>query len=135
MRSPFSWGLVAVAAIAAAVAIWTRSNTGLALAAASVALLAAVLIFVEVGIRTWSPFGRVAAPSSRNPLDVVREAFDSGRLGRESVVALLDRLYWTSLNPDRPMTTIEQLDSIARMSPAEFREYVRVRVEYLEARS
>ncbi len=126
MRSPFGWGLVA---------IWTQSNTGLALVAAATAIVAASLLFVEVGMRGWNPPVRTTHPSGPGPSDKVRAAFASGRLGRESMVALLDRLSRTTSDPTHPSTSLEQLETIVRMSPEDFRAYVRARVEYLEARS
>jgi len=135
MRAPFGWLLPAIALAATGFTIWADSNFELALPGAVVAVTAAVLLFVEVWLRTPNPRGRRARWSLRNEPAEVRAAFRSGRLGREKVVMLLDRLERSGPNPDLPGRRIDEIRQFTQMSPGDFRRYVRFRLDELEART
>ncbi len=65
----------------------------------------------------------------------VREAFVGGEPGREDVVLKLDLLERKISRPDLPARKPWEIAEIVRQPPAAFREYVRGRVDELEARS
>jgi hypothetical protein len=129
------WYLLAIAFVATAVAVWADTNLAVAVPAAGVALIAAALLFLDA----WAAGGRpILRASVRRPPalhDSLRVAFRSGRMGRETVVDLLDRLERAGPNPELPARRPEELASLARLSPAEFRDYLRQRLDELEARS
>jgi hypothetical protein len=135
MRAPFGWLVPAVAAAATGVAVWAGSNLAVALPSATVAIAAAALLFVEVWLRS-PPSGRRVAPSAPRGEPVeLREAFRSGRLGREKLVLALDQLERAGPNPNLPGRRSEEIREFGRMSAAEFRAYVRRRLDELEERT
>ncbi len=134
MNSPFGWKLPLIAAVAIVVAIWAGRNVTIAIPAAAVAVGSGLLLLVEVwGIPPAARPGDVSVGGS--PRITVRDLFRTGRLGREEIVELLDRLERAGPNPQLPGRGTEELDRISRLSRAEFRAYVRQRLGELEARS
>jgi len=135
MNPPFGWLLPAVAVVATAFAIWAGDNLSLAAPAAVVALLAAGLLFVEgvLGL------GRGARPLEGGALGkdagTVRTAFRSGRLGREAILDLLDRLERVGPSPELSVRRTEETNRIVRMPSDEFQNYLRQRLDDLESRS
>lgn len=127
--------LCAFATVATGIAVWAGPNVSVALPAAVVAVIAASLLFIEVGAnRISSARLRRAAPSP-SAVGTLRRAFTSGRLGREAIVDTLDRLERAGPNPNLPARQLEETGRILRMSEREFREYLRTRVDQLELRS
>lgn len=136
MRLPFGWLLVALAAVATALALWAGSNLALAVPAGVVAVAAAAFLFGEAWLRHGT---RRAVPATPLPAadsaSALRTNFRSGPLGREAIVVLLDRLEREGLHPELPARRPAEFARFARLSPAEFRRYVRDRLDELEAGS
>jgi len=134
MNLPFGWKLPLVAVIAIGIAVWAGRNVVVAIPAAAVAIGAGLLLLVEV----WGvpPATRpMPGPLGQNPRATVRDLFRSGRIGREEIVELLDRLERAGPTPRLPGRSAEEVERLARLSRPEFREYVRGRIDDLEARS
>jgi hypothetical protein len=135
MNLPFGWFLPAVAVVATGIAVWADDNFSLAIPAAVVALLAAGVLLASA----FPGRGRVArTPEGRDvtrDAGPVRTAFRSGRLGREAIVDLLDRLERAGPNPDLPGRLAEETRVLVRLPSVEFRDYVRQRLDDLESRS
>jgi hypothetical protein len=135
MNLPFGWFVPAVAVVATGIAVWADDNFSLAVPAAVVALLAAGFLFVDAFLGR-EPIARPSAGRSvSREAGPVRTAFRSGRLGREAIADLLDRLERGGPNPDLPGRRAEETRRLARMPSAEFRDYVRHRLDDLESRS
>ncbi len=60
-------------------------------------------------------------------------AFLSGPMGRELLVYRLDRLERAGPTPGLPTRTHQEIAGIVGLSPSEFRDYLRGRLEALEA--
>jgi hypothetical protein len=134
MRLPSGWFLVVVAAIAVAIAIWAGPNLTIAIPAAAFATLAGGLLFVGAWLELEEG-ARRRTPSRWEP-DVfrLRSAMRSGPLGREEIVTTLDRVERMGPTPDLPARSPQQMELIVRLPPAEFRKYLRGRLDDLEAR-
>ncbi|MGI0071349.1 MAG: hypothetical protein ACRECT_04690 [Thermoplasmata archaeon] len=133
MRSPLGWFLPAVALLAAGVAVWAGPNFALAIPAAATATLAAALLFLDAW---FDRPGRVPARLSAMPpreTSRLRAALTSGTLGREELVLTLDTVERKGLTPDLPVRTVSELEAIVGLPAKEFRDYLRERVERLEA--
>jgi len=131
---PFGWKIPALMAAAVGVTVWAGRNLEIALPAAVVAVGAGVALLFEVwGIPPAARPGSVRLPE--NLRASVRDLFRSGRLGREMVVELLDRLERNGPNPSLPGTTADEFERVVHLSRIEFRRYVRERLDYLEARA
>jgi hypothetical protein len=134
MNSPIGWVLPAVALGATGLAVWAGPNLALAIPAAALAVVAAGVAFARAGLgaRPRTPYH----PSFGPPREMfhIRSALHSGRLGQEEIVAQLDHMERTGPTPDLPSRTVPELESIIRLSPAEFREYLRGRLDDLERR-
>ena len=134
MRFPFGWKLPLVAALAIGVAFWAGTNFVISVPAAAVAVGAAGLLIVEA----WGvppPRPPVSRTVTVNPRALARDAFRAGRIGREMVVEMLDRLERSGSNPLLAATSTAEFDRIGHLSRGEFREYVRTRLDELERRS
>ena len=134
MRFPFGALLPALAVVATAVAVWANRNEAIAVPAGAFAVAAAGLLFAEA----WTgrgPTDRLPAPSREAPGGVVRHAFRSGRLGRTRIVETLERLERSGRRPDSPRRPREEVARLAGLPPSEFREYLRERLDELEART
>ncbi len=135
MNRPLTAFAGAVAAVATGIAVWAGTNVALALPAATVAVAAAALLFVEsvpsVTRREHPP----VPPRSSGGVDRIRTAFRTGRVGRELIVSLLDNYERTGPNPAFAGRRPEEQARLARLPGSEFREYVRGRIDELEARS
>lgn len=135
MRMPFGWGLVTLAIAATAIAIWAGPNLTIALPVAVVAVASASLLFVEVALasaESREPQGRAGA--GPDPSDV-RVAFVSGNLGRQKLVQTLDLLERAGGNAERRASAPGPPGDFRAMSAEEFRDYLRDRLDSLEARS
>jgi hypothetical protein len=134
MNSPIGWVLPAVAIGATVLAVWAGSNLAVAIPAAALAVLAAGLLFAGA----WLDERRQAP--RRSPLRAppenyrLRSALRSGRLGREELVTALDRVERTGPHPDLPSRTARELEALAHLSPRDFQDYLRTRLDDLEAR-
>ena len=135
MNRPLTAFAGAVAAVATGVAVWAGTNVALALPAATVAVAAAALLFVE-SVPSVTRRGLPPVPlRSSSGVDRIRTAFRTGRVGRELIVSLLDNYERTGPNPAFAGRRPEEQARLARLTGSEFREYVRGRIDELEARS
>ncbi|MGC2205574.1 MAG: hypothetical protein WA719_06600, partial [Thermoplasmata archaeon] len=64
----------------------------------------------------------------------LRTALRSGRLGREEVVLTLDRAERSLGTPGLSRRTVEEMDEIAALPLGAFHDYLRGRLDDLEAR-
>jgi hypothetical protein len=135
MRVPFGWFVPALGAAAAGIAIWAGSNLSVALPAGALAVAAAAFLLVDAGLRSASPSRRAPAPTPTNPKRNLRAAFRSAGFGREVILDAVDRVDRILLRPELPTRSIEESQRVQRMSPEEFRAYLRDRLDAIEARS
>jgi hypothetical protein len=128
------WYLLGIALAAVGVAVWADTNLAVAIPAAGLALAVTGLLFVEawVAVRPPAP-SRAERPAT--PRDTFRATFRSGRLGRERLIGELDRLEREGPNPGLPVRDAAEVDRLVRLSPTDFREYLRRRLDALEANS
>jgi hypothetical protein len=59
----------------------------------------------------------------------------SGRLGREEIVAAIDRAERGGSNPGLPSRTTAEMDALVELPAPKFHEYLRARLDDLEART
>jgi hypothetical protein len=131
MTRAFTVFLCIVAIVASGLAIAAGTNGSTALPAAVVAVVAAaLLLYAVVGQTRWPPDRPL--PTLRADPGRVRSSLEAGEHGRPALVLLLDNLERSGGNPYRPNTTIEELHRLQKLSPAEFRQYLRKRVRTLE---
>lgn len=135
MNLGFGGLLVTVAVVATGLAVWAGDNFTIAVPAATGAVLAAGLLIADVALGRSRTARRPEEGAEAKEVDTVRVAFRSGRLGREAIADLLDRLERAGPNPELPRRHAAETGRLARMSAAEFRIYVRQRLDDLELRS
>jgi hypothetical protein len=127
--------LAAVAIISTGIAVWAGDNFALAVPAATVAVLAAGLLLVDAFLERSRTAGLPEGSSEPKETETIRAAFRSGRFGREAIADFLDRLERAGPNPGLPSRRAEETRRLMRMPYAEFRNYVRQRLDDLESRS
>jgi|HubBroStandDraft_1064217.scaffolds.fasta_scaffold04820_9 hypothetical protein len=134
MKIRLGWFLPVVAIGLTGVALWAGPNVPLALPAAALAVLVAGFLFVGA----WRD--SEARPKPKAPLlfepDVfrLRTAIRSGPLGREEIITTLDRVERMGPTPDLPTRGTDEMNQLIRVTPEEFRQYLRHRLQDLEAR-
>lgn len=92
IRAPW-WAWVALVVVGIAVALWAGGNASSAVPAATLAAVAAAALAAQ---ELWPKVRRpvVLAPvPSGDPLVALRNAFTTGRLGRQTIVATLASLH------------------------------------------
>jgi hypothetical protein len=126
--------LILFAAGMTGLALWAGRNVDVAAPAAAAAVVAAGLLFV--GAWQDNPRGNdaVVPPPPERDIFLFRYGFRSGRLGREEIVATLDRIERMGPTPELPSRATGDLARITALSRVEFRAYVRRRLDDLEAR-
>ncbi len=134
MRSRIGWLLPAGAIVCTGIAVWAGPNLPLALPAAALAVVCAGALFAGA----WSDSvgrRRTRAPMQWEP-DVfrLRTAIRSGPLGREEIIATLDRVERMGPNPNLPTRSADEIHELTHVSPEEFRVYLRRRLQEMEAR-
>ncbi|MGA8542652.1 MAG: hypothetical protein WB947_03815 [Thermoplasmata archaeon] len=134
MKSPVGWFLPAVAIVATGIAIWAGPNLAIALPAAGLAVLAPGLLFAGSWLDAEERRGRRAATGFRPEVFRLRSAIRSGPLGREELVTTLDRIERSGPTPNLRPRTVDEMHALIRVSPSEFRAYLRGRLDDLEAR-
>lgn len=127
--------LVAAAVVATGLAIWAGDNFILAVPAATAAVLAAGLLFAEAVLESSRTARPPEGDTGSNEVGTLRVAFRSGRLGREAIAELLDVLERAGPNPGLPSRRADETSRIVHMPAAEFRSYVRQRLDDLESRT
>ena len=134
MRSRVGWLLPAAAIVLTGVALWAGPNVPIALPAAALAVLAVGFLFLGAWTdsegRKRPRVARVWEPDVFR----LRTAIRSGPLGREEIVTTLDRVERMGLNPNLPSRTAEEMHTLTRVTPEEFRVYLRRRLDDLEDR-
>ncbi|HTW39762.1 MAG TPA: hypothetical protein VMF04_02740 [Thermoplasmata archaeon] len=134
MKVRVGWFLPVVAVVLTGLALWAGPNVPLALPAAALAVVAAGFLFLGA----WSD-----SQGRRKPKvamvwepDVfrLRTAIRSGPLGREEIITTLDRVERMGPTPGLPTRSTDEMNRLTRVSPEEFRRYLRHRLQDLEAR-
>ncbi len=131
MRYPEAAALAAGALVLGAIAALERRSADAAgvFAAGSVALAGFALVAI---LRGEVRASRAPAPPTPPETSGVRAWLQSGPIGREEIVLLLDRLERESLHPDLPSSTVRELDRLRYLPAPEFRKYVARRLDDIE---
>lgn len=134
MRSPIGWWWPAVAGVSIVVAAIAGPDYGLAVPAATIAVIAAALTVIDALGRHRGP---IDGPNLRRSLSPggVRGAFRGGEASREDIVLTIDLLERKLARPDLPTRSSAELAEICRRSPEQFRRYVADRIASLEGAS
>ncbi len=132
MRLPFGWFAPAVAIAATGIAVWAGSDLRIAVPATAIAVTAAGFLLAEVALRTFRPRPSAPAPPSVDVKANLGRAFRSSRFGRVEILVTLDRVERILKNPGLPGRSLEEIESVVRLPPADFRAYVRRRLSDLE---
>lgn len=133
MNVPSDWPLLVVAGAAAAIAILAGRDLDAALPAGVIAVVAAGMLLAGSSRRlAWrrAPPPRMAPPTAASTM---RAAFRSGRSGRLTIVAELDRIERIGPHPMLRMRDEHEEDRIRQLPRTEFRAYVRGRLDAIEA--
>jgi hypothetical protein len=120
---------------ATGLALWAGPNLPIASVGAAIAVLAAGLLFVGAWLDRPNRRPTPAARGRDADAFQFRFGFRSGRFGREEIVATLDRIERWGPTPELPGRSTREMDDLVRLSGPEFSDYVRQRVEELEART
>jgi hypothetical protein len=135
MNRWFAGLLLVLAGAATGVALWAGPNLPVAAGAAAAAVLAAGALFLTAWFDRADRRPGVAARSPERDIFLFRFGFRSGRFGREEVVTTLDRIERSGPAPELQPRSSREMDEIVRLSAREFSDYVRRRVDDLEART
>ena len=127
--------LLGIAIVATGVSIAAGNHFGVAVPAATLAVLAAGLLIADEALGRARPARRPSSVASREEVAMLRAWFRSGRLGRESITDELDQLERSGPNPQLPRRSAQEMSRIAQMPYSDFRNYVRQRLDDLESRS
>jgi hypothetical protein len=127
--------LIAVAVVTTGVAFWAGPNPSISAPAAGIAVLAVGLLFVAAWADAPEPTPTAEVTPPERDEFLFRFGFRSGRLGREEIVATLDRIERTGPTPLLPSRSKREVASIVELPRRDFREYVQRRVRELEERT
>jgi hypothetical protein len=127
--------LLVVAVVATGVAIGAGDHFAVAVPAATLAVLAAGFLVADAALGRARPARPAGSVASREEVAMLRAWFRSGRLGREAITDQLDQLERSGPSPQLPRRAAEEMSRIAQMPYADFRNYVRQRLDDLESRS
>jgi len=134
VKAPIGWGWPILAAIAGTIALAVGSYRAVAIPAATVAVIAASLAVVGVLTRSRVEEDDEAPPVPEHP-GGLREAFVGGELGRIDLVLACDLLERKLSRPTLRARTPTEIDTLVRVPPQEFRQYLARRIAELEATS
>lgn len=134
MRSAIGWAVPAAAVVATGIAIWAGPNVSIAVPAAALAILAAAMLFVGGWLDRAERGRRRPLPRSEPEMFRLRSSLRSGPLGREDIVTTLDRVERGGPTPDLPARSPQEIERLVQLPLSEFREYLRTRLDDLEAR-
>jgi hypothetical protein len=134
MRFRVGWFLPAVAAVLVGVAIWAGPNVPLALPAAAIAVIVVAAMFVLAWADSEGRKRPKVATVWEPDVFRLRTAIRSGPLGREEIITTLDRVERMGPTPDLPTRGVDEMNQLTKVSPEEFRTYLRRRLDDLEAR-
>ena len=132
MNSPVGWVLPAVAGVATVVAVVASPDPTVAVLAGAIAVAAAAMMVAQAWSERADP-ERPVPQVPRSESDRFRTALHSGRIGREDIAIVLNRLERRFRDPGLGLPMTAELAEIAELSPAQFRSYVRDRLDRLEA--
>jgi len=133
MNSPLVGVLLAAAVGATAVAIWAGPDLAIAGPAAAFAVLVAGLLLARAWLHRREPPAPAPSPPPDRDVFLFRYGFRSGRLGREEIVATLDRIDRAGPTPHLPGRSAREMNEIVGLTGSDFREYVRHRLDELES--
>lgn len=133
MSAPYNWGLVALALAATGLAIWAGPNRAVAVPAATVAIVVASLLILEVGLRAPRRRSLTAQRPPAPAPSEIRAALVSGPLGRERLIELVDHIERAQPPFERAPVSSEEMRRLIDLPADEFREYLRGRLERIEA--
>jgi len=106
---------------------------GGAATAIAFAIIAGVLLYTsdkEPAETSTIPDRTAAAPATEP--SAIEQAFAEGPFGRERIAVTLDAVERAMRDPNLPAATPDELDRLWHLSPTEFHEYVRTRLDRLE---
>jgi hypothetical protein len=129
---PRGWPYLAAAAAAVGIAVYAGPNQGVATSAALVALVALGVFGVRLTRHAATDPEPSPLPPTFDAASPFRTALQAGRSGRGEVVDLLDELERRSGHPDRPTTSATEVARLRALPRAEFRAYVRERMDGIE---
>jgi len=128
---PFHWIFVVVAALAAVGSILGRTELGVAVPLAAVAVIAAGVALFDA-VRRAPSATRTRVTPEREPPRGVRPLFLEGRTGREEILHLLDRLDRRGAHPELPVRPSAEVRRIVSLPLEEFRRHVASRLDEIE---
>lgn len=124
---------VALAAVGALLALFAGTNLALALPAAALAIAAAAAGGATALIERVQFPERPAPTVASDSLVPLTEAFRSGTIGRQSVLAAIRSLEREMLGAGAPFLTFEREQELLRAKDEEFRAWANERMGALEA--
>lgn len=134
MNAPFSWWWAALALALTLGAVLTGRQYVVAVPLAAGAVAVAVVAVLEAIQR--QPSRRPAVPVVyAPPATRARAWLGAGRLGREELILLMDRMERRAVNPTLPIRSPAEMVALVHLSPAEFRQYLAARLARIEAAS
>jgi hypothetical protein len=131
------WALVAVILIAIAIAVVARGNLGVSIPSSALAVGLAMLLGLS---ELWGPASRAGSGRTRSslrPSDVahtpdLRSAFSSGEMGRERIVAEIERLE-RAFRPDGSgRIDPAEVRRLRHVPPEEFGRWLSGRIDEIE---
>ncbi len=125
--------LLSLILVAAGIGVWARANPSITVVAALIAILAGATLGV---LELW-PAARSEPPprtrTGRPSIPVLVDAFHSGELGRDRIIGALERLRRDTEPGSSSRLSRAESSRLRRASRAEFEEWVRRRIEEIEA--
>ncbi|HTP55100.1 MAG TPA: hypothetical protein VML53_00325 [Thermoplasmata archaeon] len=131
MKGPFGFIPPAIAVAAAFTAIGAGPNYAIALPMSVIAVTAAAFTAADALART-ARRAPARTPPRGGRTAGLREWFVRGRIGREQIVLFLDRLDRAGDRPELPIRSSEEIEGLVRLPDAEFRAFVRRRLDAIE---
>ncbi|MCI4367645.1 MAG: hypothetical protein L3K08_07835 [Thermoplasmata archaeon] len=127
------WMLVGISFVGIGLALWAGGNVDTAVPAAVLAVAgAAGLAAQELWPRLRRPSAPVPLPVG-DPLVGLRDAFRSGRLGRQTIIASVASLHRGLGEGIRGPLSLEEERRLIRASAGEFRRWLEGEVTQLES--
>ncbi|MGI0131592.1 MAG: hypothetical protein ACREDK_00610 [Thermoplasmata archaeon] len=126
------WFWVGVVIVGLAAAGWAGGNLSTAVPAATLAAIAAAALAAQ---ELWPKVRRPVAPLpplSGDPLVALRDAFTTGRLGRQTIVATIATLHRELGHGTLAHTSAEDERRLLDLPASEFRAWVEGEVARLE---
>lgn len=131
MNAPFSWWWAALALALTIGAVLTGRHYVVAAPLAAAAVAVAVVAILEAIYHQPSPEPGVEVAYMAQGTRV-RGWLGAGKLGREELVLLMDRLERRAVSPTLPIRSPAEIARLVRLPPAEFRSYLAQRLARIE---